>query len=158
MTYQDLFNRWGLTSIKLNLKFASAEFKPQDSDREAAWDMYVELLTRITTQPLAQETGDEKTALDSVYSLFPTTRIILKEKGKYAPNFTRVAIIILNQIVRPFSAKWHKKCLSGAFQNAQECTEFRNELEELRKWLIAYAKLLADMAQVEDLTDICFDN
>lgn len=157
MTYQELFNHWGLSRIKLNFKFASVEFEPQDTDRDAAWDMYVELLTRITTQPLAEETGDEKTALDSVYSLFPTTRSILKEKGKKAPNFSRIAIIILNQIVRPFSAKWHRKCLAGAFRNTEECIVFRSELEELRKWLTAYARLLADMAQVEDLTDICFE-
>ncbi len=155
MTYQELFNRWGMTSVKLNYKFASVEFAPQDTDRDAAWDMYVELLTRITTQPLASGTGDEKTALDSVYSLFPTTRIILKDKGKNAPNFSRVAIIILNQIVRPFSAKWHKKSLDGAFHDELECATFRSELVDLQKWLTAYARLLADMAQVEDLTDIC---
>lgn len=156
MTYQDLFERWGLTGIKLKLPFAEAEFNPIEADRDAAWDMYVELLTRITTQPLEPETGDEKTALDSVYSLFSTTREIMKRKGKNAPNFSKVAIIILNQIVRPFTAKWHRKSLNGAFQNSHECGEFRSELSELRKWLTAYTRLLADMAQVEDLTGICF--
>ena len=156
MTYQDLFERWGLTGIKLKLPFAEAEFNPIEADRDAAWDMYVELLTRITTQPLEPETGDEKTALDSVYSLFSTTREILKRKGRNAPNFSKVAIIILNQIVRPFTAKWHRKSLNGAFEDPYECGEFRSELFELRKWLTAYTRLLADMAQVEDLTGICF--
>ena len=53
----------------LNLQI---EFKPDDKD--AAWELYVEMLTRIVIQPLPAETGDEKAALDSVYSLFPTTR------------------------------------------------------------------------------------
>ena len=131
MTYKDLFQKWGLTKIVLKAGFASAEFKPEDGDREAAWEMYVELLTRIATQPLEAGTGDEKTALTSIYSLFPTTRSILKEKGRRASQFTRVAIIVLNQIVRPFTAKWHHLSINGAFDNKQECDEFRRELEAL---------------------------
>lgn len=154
MTYQDLFQKWGLTTVKLNLQFASFEFKPKPDDREAAWEMYVELLTRITTQPLEPNSGDEETALDSVYSLFKTTRELLKEKGRNASEFTRVSIIVLNQIVRPFTAKWHKKKLQGAFKIKEQCAEFRKELEDIQKWLTAYTRLLADMAQVEDLTGI----
>ena len=30
-------------------------------------------------------------------------------------------IIILNQKIRPFTAKWHKKSLNGAFENPKEC-------------------------------------
>ena len=59
MTFSDLFRQWGLTSIKLNVGFAEMEFKATEDDQIAAWDMYVELLTRITTQPLEDGTGDE---------------------------------------------------------------------------------------------------
>ena len=156
MTFRDLFMKWGLTNIQLNAGFATVEFSPTDCDQTAAWDMYVELLTRITTQPLQPGSGDEKAALSSVYSLFSTTRDILKEKGKNAVQFTKVAIIVLNQIVRPFTAKWHRKSLSGAFDDPAECEAFRSELQEVQKWLIAYTRLLADMAKVEDLTGISY--
>lgn len=36
------------------------DFAPQEVDKNAAWDLYVELLTRITTQPLLKEHGDEQ--------------------------------------------------------------------------------------------------
>lgn len=114
----------------------------------------MELITRITTQPLEEYEGDESTALKSIYDLFPITRMVLKEKGKNAGAFTRVAIIVLNQVVRPFTAKWHKKQLEGAFKDEKQCILFREELKELQNRLICYTGLLADMAEVEDLTAI----
>ena len=137
--------------------FAKIEFEATEGDIAAAWDMYVELLTRIATQPLEEGTGDETAALKSIYELFKITRDILKEKGRLAPNFTRVAIIVLNQIIRPFTAKWHKKTLEGAFQDFQEengYENFRSELKTLQEQLVGYAQILANMANVEDLTTI----
>jgi len=154
MKFGNLFEKWGLTSLKLNLYFVEAEFEPAPEDREAAWEMYVELITRVVTQRLDVEHGDEKTALDSVYSLFATTRLILKEKGREAKAFTKIAIVILNQIVRPFTAKWHKLSLAGAFDDSEKCKEFREELAILQDELKKYAKLLAELACVEDITEI----
>ena len=153
MKYLDLFEKWGLKSLHLNLNFVTAEFEPTSGDQDAAWEMYVELITRIVTQRLEPEHGDEKSALDSVYSLFGTTRTILKERGRKAPAFTKIAVIVLNQVVRPFTAKWHKLGLAGAFNDPVQCREFRQELETLQDDLRSYAALLADMAEVEDITD-----
>lgn len=154
MTFEDLFRRWGLDSLKLNIGFAEMEFKATEDDQTAAWDMYVELLTRITTQPLEDDEGDEETTLISIFNLFSITREILKSKGRQAPNFTKVAIIVLNQVVRPFTAKWHNKKRMGAFSDEEECRIFRKELKVLQEKLICYTRLLADMAMVEDLTEI----
>lgn len=82
MNLKELLTSAKLTNIKINVKFASLEFKMNTIDKDAAWEMYVELITRILTQNLEYEDGDEKTALDSVYSLFPTTRDILKKNGR----------------------------------------------------------------------------
>ena len=152
MTYKDLFEKWKLSSVKLNLKFVEAEFVADAADEEAAWEMYVELITRITTQRL--EYGDEQAALDSVYSLFKTTRRVLVRKGRKARSFTKIAVVVLNQVVRPFTAKWHKRSLEGAFENSELCAEFRAELAALQDELRKYSALLADMAKVEDITEI----
>ena len=82
------------------------------------------------------------------------SREILKSKGRNAENFSKIAIIVLNQIIRPFTAKWHKKKLNGAFSNQDECILFRTELKQLQSELICYSKLLAEVAKVEDLS--CF--
>ena len=116
--------------------------------------MYIELLTRITTQPLDEKHGDEKTALESVYALFAITRQVLKNNTRNCTEFTKIAIIVLNQVIRPFTAKWHRLSLEGAFSDVEQKKEFRNELTQLQSLLRKYTKMLADMAGVEDLTTL----
>jgi hypothetical protein len=105
MTIGDLFKKWKLENSSLIVGFASVEFAPTEEDQAATWDMYVKLVTRTATQPFLPNTGDEKKALEYVYLLFETTRNILKEKGRKAEQFTKIVIIVLNQVVRPFTAK-----------------------------------------------------
>lgn len=154
MKFKNWLSKWNLSSLKINAEFLELELNFDDTDKKAAWEMYVELLTRITTQPLKIEDGDEETALSSIYSLFPITRDILKKYGVSSITFAKIAIIILNQIIRPFTAKWHKLTLQGAFKEPDHCLEFRQELEVLRSKLITYARLLSDIAGVEDLTTL----
>jgi hypothetical protein len=153
MKIKKLLENWDMTSLKINTGFLEMEWSPQEKDREAAWELYIEMLTRITTQPLPLAYGDEKTALESIYSLFPITREILRRKGRDCVEFSKIAVVVLNQIVRPFTAKWHKIfCISEL--NANEKLEFRSDLELLQVTLKNYTKALADIADVEDLTEI----
>ena len=146
--------------IKLGVAFSEKFLKtPKNQDmlnnnRKAAWDLYIQMVTRITTQPLDPEHGDEKTALDSVHSLFQTTRKILLAQGPNCVEFAQIAIVILNQEVRPFTAKWHRKSLAGAFDNLDECSEFRTELESLQEILRAYMRTLSALAGIEDITNL----
>ena len=148
------FRKFHLEKVRLGPKWANVEISLQDDDRDAAWELYVEMLTRIVTQPLPCKVGDEKTALDSVYSLFPTTREILRRRGRGTIQFSKIAIPVLNQVVRPFTAKWHGESLSRAFKDAGKREEFRKELVALQKNLLNYHRMLAEIAGVEDLTDL----
>lgn len=118
--------------------------------QERWWELYIELLTRITTQPLPPEHGVEKTALDSVFSLFPLTREIIKRHGRASAEFTKLAIIVLNQVVRPFTARWHRCSEQGAFADPAQCETFRQELAALQIQLSRYTQMLGEMAGVED--------
>ncbi len=150
----DFLQQWGLSSLKLKLPFVESEFSPNDPDKAAAWDLYIELLTRVTTQSLPVEHGDEKTALDSVFAIFGLTREILRKHGSGSNEFAKLAIPVLNQIIRPFTARWHGLALAGAFQDAGLCLEFRACLAELQPKLRHYTQALAAMAGVEDLTEL----
>ena len=145
MSWKSKLQEWGLDSLKVKTRFLEADISLKDGDREAAWKLYVELLTRITTQALPTGSGNEKSALDSIYSLFKTTRKVLKEQGKECVEFTKLAVIVLNQIVRPFTAKWHPKMLADAFECPSECKVFREELVHLQKELRKYTSALANL-------------
>ena len=144
--------------LKLGVSFTKKRLKAalnsNDVRKKAAWDLYVEMETRITTQPLDPKHGDEKTALKSVYSLFKTTRDILKKYGPNCSEFSEIALAVLNQKVRPFTAKWHRKKLKGAFKSKAKCAQFRKELASLQSVLSAYTFVLAKMAGAEDATNL----
>jgi hypothetical protein len=129
------FKKWGLTSLKVKTPVLEMNWVLADADKDAAWDLYVELLTRISTQRLPGDHGIESTALESIYSLFPITRTTLKQLGRKAIGFSRIAIIILNQIVRPFTSKWHRLSGQVAFSDATQCSVFRSELYVLQEQL-----------------------
>ena len=59
-------------------------WKPSDDKRNAAWELYVELATRIAVVPL--NPGLLREAPASLYSQFATTRGILR---KYGPAVAR---------------------------------------------------------------------
>lgn len=154
MDLGNLFKNFHLEKVRLNLKAVQFEVSFQEADKDAAWDLYVEMLTRIVTQPLPLEAGDEQAALESVYSLAPATREILRHHGRASIQFSKVAVPVLNQIIRPFTAKWHRESLAGAFDHETKRMRFREELEGLQVELRNYNRMLAEIASVEDLTDL----
>lgn len=155
MKVKDFFDNWAPSSISLDLCLFSMEFSPKEEDKTAAWALYIELLTRITTQPLNESEGDEITALESIHSLFSVTREILKEYGRKCPEFSGIAIVVLNQKIRPFASKWHKLQVEGKLGVDDEYKmQFREELKGLQLVLKYYASTLSRIAGVEDLTGL----
>jgi hypothetical protein len=106
----------------INIKFAlpwigaiGGEWEPDDSEVKAAWELYVELATRISIVELQPEQGLLREALGSLYSLFGTTREILrkygptvgKPKGEGGLSFGLLSVAVLNTVLHPVLAKWH---------------------------------------------------
>ncbi|MEW8684775.1 MAG: hypothetical protein AB2556_03110 [Candidatus Thiodiazotropha sp.] len=154
MKIKKLFENWGMTGLKLNAGFMEMEWQPQDKDRDAAWELYVELLTRTATQQLPDDSGLESSALHSVYSLFDITRNILKHYGRDSIQFAKVAIIVLNQVIRPFTSHWHKMAEQGAFDDTEQCKQFREQLISLQEQLTKYMGMLAEIANIEEISSI----
>ncbi len=154
MKLKEWLDSWSMSSLKVNVHFLEMEWKPSDVDKDAAWEMYIELITRVATQDLLPEHGDEGTALTSIYKLFDITREVIKRKGRHCESFTKLAIIVLNQRIRPFTAKWHRISVQGGLTDAAHSEQFREELVELQAVLRTYSRMLADVAGVEDLTTL----
>ena len=124
-----------------------------EADRKAAWEFYVELATRVATQPLGDEEGVELTALESIASLFDTARDLMRRSGPGAAAFSTLVLALLNYRLRPFTAAWHKRAAEGRLGDPAISGRFRDELRDLQADLRATADALAEMAQVPRLSD-----
>ena len=122
---------------------------PRDADRALAWDVYVELRTRIATQDLKDDEGDDVTALTSIYRLFPLTRERMQHHGVACSNAGALLTAFLNEKVRWFTAKWHKVSTDQRWKdNPDESRpEFRTELrDKLQPVLRRLADALSQLA------------
>ncbi|MFM2302967.1 MAG: hypothetical protein RLZZ135_370 [Cyanobacteriota bacterium] len=152
-------------SVSLPFGIGSAQWEPDPTERRAAWSLYVELMTRIAVQPLELDQGLLGESLTSLYSLFETTREILKAAGPGVGgsywSVGGIAIAVLNNGLRPFLAKWHPMLQFWESQrppnisvieherNWHEESNLRNELAELRKRLAQYSEALAKIAGID---------
>lgn len=160
--------------VSLNIPYISSitgTWKPNNSEMKASWELYVELVTRISVVELKSGEGFLREALDSLYSLFQTTREILRKYGsdvaipcnKGNLSFGKLAIIILNYQLRPVLSKWHPLLSDYEEQREKEVSikaheemwehnkELRDALNETRKVLMQYSVYLAKVANVEPI-------
>lgn len=160
-------------SVSLNLGAfkIGGTWKPDETERKAAWEMYVELITRISIQELRPGEGMLREALSSLYTIFDTTRTILRNYGPSVAqpksdgnvSFGQLAISILNYTLRPLLAKWHPLLLD--YEKTKESSvspvdherkwskykELVGEIDKIRGELNEYANLLAKVADVPPL-------
>ena len=128
------------------------------SDRDASWELYVELNTKMTTQSITQSyndepsTGDSKSALASIYSIFPETRVILKEHGLEGKQFANLAFEMLNTVIRPFTTKWHGLSIRMDKIHFDEYYDlkFQEDLKQLQSDLAPYVAKFLKMANAND--------
>lgn len=102
-----------VTEITLSLPFGlgGVTIEISRAERHAAWKLYVEFATRISTQPLPPGAGSVREALSSLHALYGITREVLKEAGpeigESPSGLGPVAIRVLNEGLRPFITRWH---------------------------------------------------
>lgn len=146
-------------SLSLSLPFGLGGVQLDASEPEvrAAWHLYVEFATRITGLPQASGGGSPREALDSLYSLFATTRVVLRDAGPEIAtgpeSLGPLAIRILNEGIRPFLVNWHSRLPGSdsappADWDDSRQTEFDRELDELRRQLAQYVDALAEIAGI----------
>jgi hypothetical protein len=102
---------------------------PYEANRRLAHKLFVELNTRITTQPLHFMHGVEDTALTSIVDFFRLARTATFEAGPNATVVAELARELLNKAIRPFTAHWHKCVSDGNFDQEDARTRFRNAME-----------------------------
>lgn len=162
-------------SVGIKLPFLSIQgnWKVEEKQKEAAWELYVELVTRISTVELKEGEGSLREALSSFYSLFATTREVLKKHGpviatsgnKEDITLGYVAVAMLNKVIRPLLSEWHPKLshhedgrpedvsVIEHEKNWAETDALRSEINKIRLQLLEYAEVLGEYAGVNALMD-----
>ncbi|MFM9952334.1 MAG: hypothetical protein ACKV1O_30670 [Saprospiraceae bacterium] len=162
-----------LKSFSFKIPFLGLEgnWEVDDQQRKAAWEIYVELVTRVTVVELKESEGILREALNSFYSLFNTTREIMK---KYGPTIAvsvkegdmtlgLVAVGVLNKVLRPLLAEWHPRLEQYEKQRPEKISvthherdwehnaTLRAEIAKVRQTLLKYADVLAEVSEVGKL-------
>ncbi|WP_053653587.1 toll/interleukin-1 receptor domain-containing protein [Streptomyces sp. MMG1121] len=139
---------------------------PSESERMAAFDIQVELVTRIGVQELAPGTGSLREALSSLKSLIDFTRDTLHtysvrlEQGtpEGAATVQSLAYALINGTIRPFTTTWHPRLAAYEARRAAdlapldhelawpEAAQMRADLAALREPLLRIAEGLADIS------------
>lgn len=161
--------------VKVNLAIPllggiEGTWEPKRAERDAAWELYVELITRVSVVELDPADGKTREALTSFYQLFGITRDILRRYGPTVARgnsrrvtFGRIAVMMLNGVVRPVLARWHP--LLSAYEeqrppevdtvkherNWEHFAELRGDIDQTRRHLTEIAKVLGTVAGVESL-------
>ncbi len=108
--------RFVLKSFSLNLPggLGGVGLDLSEAAERAAWALYVELGTRVSTQELTPGKGSVREALSSLHALFGLVRGILRDggvdvcrSGENRESVGTVAMRLLNEVIRPRLVVWH---------------------------------------------------
>jgi len=158
-----IFRNLVLDEINVSVpRCGNMKFKVNREYRLVAWNLFIETITRISTQPLKNDQGILEESLNSLYKLFTTTRELLKEMEPSKENgemtVELLAVKMLNDELRPFLSKWHprfvelEKCYPELKdQDWEFSSEFRKELEVLREAILSYARAFGELSCVTEL-------
>ncbi len=136
------------------------EFSLTEAQRQVGWRVYVELVSRVATQEVADGTGTLRGSLQSLYDLMQAVRADLRDfppgpppRGSADSTVETVACWILNA-ARAVLAKWHQRLKDHEAAGASESTfaaarECERDLARAREVLRGYAEVLAKILGVQ---------
>ncbi len=150
-----------------------ATWRPDNTEKEAAWELYVELITRVTVAPMDTH-ATAREALTSLYSIFGTVRFVLR---KYGPAVARpkaqgelslglISVRLLNNVLRPMLAQWHPQLAlyeesrskgTGPLEHERQWPQMGELLvaiDHTREILDRVATLLAEVAGVLPIHEV----
>ena len=162
-----------LANVRIDLKILgfggiSGTWEPDESEIKAAWELYVEMVTRTPLGGFSPQEGSVREALNSIYSLFDTARTILRShgpavarpKGGLELSFGYLAVSMLNHVLRPLLTKWHPRLHQWEREhpslNEMEWpgrSDFLVALGNTESLLRQFAKLFTEVAEVPELTE-----
>lgn len=129
-------------------------FKPNDTDRQIAYSIWVELSTRKIGLPIDVEDDVIAEVYDSWYSFFGVTRELIKDipvskvRNDSTGKIIELSIEVLNEGLRPHLTKWQARFrhwYEGQMEKKEDASP-----QELQKKFPDYDALCADLLTVNN--------
>jgi hypothetical protein len=146
-----------LTEVRISVpQLSELTFVVNDDKKQVSWQLFVESVTRMSTQRLGDDEGLIREALSSLYSLFSTTRDILRATRPTARGggitVEYLAVNLLNRELRPFLSVWHPRLREfeqahpelpeSDWPRAAECrADLRRVQANTRGYVLGFARL-----------------
>jgi hypothetical protein len=146
----------------------SGTWTPNDAERRAAWDLLVDLVTRVTVVPLADDDGRLDAALASFASVFEVGRNALRAHGPEVAiersgevSFAVLVAHLLNRVIRPVTAWWHPR-VRGLDEEVSPSPmrtkqELRGVLRDLSELITEFAVVFAEACGAEEFVRFLVD-
>lgn len=127
-------------------------FKPNDTDRQIAYSIWVELSTRKVGLPIDMENDVIAEVYDSWYAFFAVTRELIKGipvsrvRGSSTSQIVNLSVEVLNEGLRPHLTKWQARFRHWYERQMENKTDA--DPQELQKGFPAYDELAKDLLEV----------
>lgn len=141
-----------IDSAELGLGDHKISFKPNNTDRQIAYSIWVELSTRKIGLPIDADHDVIAEIYDSWYAFFAVTRELIKDipvskvRGSSTSKIIDLSVEVLNEGLRPHLTKWQARFRHWYERQMDNKTDA--EPQELQKQFAAYDELVEDMLVV----------
>lgn len=153
-----------LEKVSISAGPIKADFKPTNEERDAAWQVLIDLGTSIATQPFLDKTGHIRDVLSSLHRSFKATQATLRDLRPSTfdgdMHFASVCMALLTKSLGPFLAKWHEPLAAYEANRPKnvselqhehawpERTQFLQQLDDLQATMRAFTTLLSQLAGI----------
>jgi hypothetical protein len=143
---------WELDGAEMGLGDHKLSFKPNNTDRQIAYSIWVELSTRKIGLPIDAEDDVISEVYDSWYAFFSVTREMIKDipvskvRGKSTSQIIDLSVEVLNEGLRPHLTKWQARFRH--WYERQMDNKSDASPQEVQKDFPAYDELVADLVEV----------
>lgn len=134
---------------------------PNAAEQAAAWDLLVELVTRVSVVGLKEDEGKLDAALASYAAIFGAARGALQRHGPSVAtprrgelSFAAIVAHLLNRVLRPVTAWWHPRVVE---LDAEQESKLRSTLTELSVLVTEYARVFAKACDAEEFVRYLVD-
>ncbi len=173
------FGSFELDSAGIGIGDTTVSFRPNRTDRQIAYAIWVELSTRKVGLPIDPDHDVISEVYDSWYSFFGVTRDLIKEvpahklKSKGTRAIVRASVQVLNEGLRPHLTQWQARYRrwndatlkvddirdpQSVQQEFPKYDDLLKDLLEINAKLIEYRKAMYELATGDPESIIAIDD